>query len=167
MPNTSAIIFRLGEVDIVPALIYICNSLYGELSVRQQDQLHDDIIRQLKDGQFFLLVLLEPDIKVFSEFQVYMRNSEEQRHIKQLLNKKLPIILAVSIFDECASAHGDISVVGYSRLLDRVSSMSKLGIHHHQRLLKSIRSRRMAWRLSYKAVTMDEFLEALRKEYEN
>jgi len=168
MPNTSAITCRLDEVDIIAALIKICGSLYENFTVEQQEQMRDDILRQLESGQHFLFVLLEPPgVKVFSEFHVFINGSDEQKQIKQLLNKKLPIILAVSVFDEHAEPRGDISVVGYSRLLDRVSSMTALEHQDQQRLLKYIKSRRTAWRLSYKAVTIDAFIDVLRKENKN
>lgn len=166
MPNTSATMCRLSRVDIFLSLIKICNSLIDGFSAQQQDKLRDDIHQQIDLGHRFLLALLYPTgIEVISEFNVYTYNSEEQKRIKSLLNKKLPTILAVSFFDDYAFPQADICIIGYSRLLDRVSYMTSS--EKDKRLLKYIKSRRIAWRLSYKAVTVEEFIEELRKERQN
>jgi len=168
MSNTPAIMCRLCHVDVVSSLIKICNSLYDGFPIKQRNNLRDYIHREVNLGNYFLLVLLDStSVEVLNEFKVYINNSEEQKHIKKLLNRKLPIILAVSFFDDYEFPQGEICVVSYSRLLDRVSSMTFFENQNHKRLLRYIKSRRIAWRLSYKAVTIEEFIEELRKEHQN
>lgn len=168
MPNTPDIMCKLDRVDIFSALNGIYNSLYDAFSAEQQRKLQDDIGCEYKHSHFFLLVLLEPSsIEVINEINVYMIGSEEQRYIKKLLNRKLPVILEISFFDDYKYPQGDICVVGYSRLLDRVGTMTISANLNQKRMLKHIKSRRKIWREVYKAVTLDEFIEALRKEQEN
>lgn len=165
MVNIPVAMCRLDRVDIFSALIKIYGDLFGTCAPLQQDKLRYDINHTHNQGHDYLLILLEPSSAiVISEIKIFTNGSDEQRQIKRLLNKKLPVILAISFFDDYVYPEGDICIVGYSRLLDRMSAMISSGRVSHEKLLKYVKSRRIAWRQVFKAVTLDEFLVELRKE---
>lgn len=164
MPNRPPNMFRLHQVDIISSLIYICQNIYDEFSFEQHRKIREDIFRELPISQGFLLVLLEKDaVEVVSEVNVFLSSSEEQRHIKKLFNKRVPIILAVSVFDDFDLPQGDICIVEYARLLDRIGSTTITTNQNQKRLEKMIKNRRIAWRQTVRAATMDEFLDVLKK----
>ena len=165
MANAVEPMCRLDNVNIVSSLAKIFSILYKSLSEDQQETIRKNILRELERDQCYLIVLLESSgVKVMSEYNAYINKSGEQQYIKQFLNKKLPVILAISIFDK-DDLRGDISIVGYSKLLDRVSNSGMLTTKNSARLSKYITVRRRALRKAYKAVSMSEFLAVLRSEY--
>ena len=168
MVNIPAAMCKLDRVNIFSSITNICDNLFGACTAFQQDRLRDDINRTHIQGHNYLLLLLEPSsAAVINEIEIYINGSDAQRQIKRLLNKKLPVILAVSFFDDYDYPQGDVCVVGYSRLLDRMSAMTSTGYLSREKLMKYIKSRRVAWRQVFKAVTLDSFLDELRKELEN
>lgn len=165
MQNTVEPMCRLGNIEIVSSLANICSNFYKDFSLDQQEILRKDILHELDRNQCYLIALLEPSgVKVMSEYQAHINKTSEQQYIKLLLNKKLPVILALSIFNK-DEIRGDISIVGYSKLLDRVSNAPMLTTKNSTRLLKYIAGRRNAFRKTYKAVSMDEFLKVIRSQY--
>lgn len=166
MQNTVEPMCRLGNIEIVSSLAKICSNLYKDFSLDQQEILHKDLLRELDRDQLYLIALLEPSgVKVMSEYQAHINKTSEQQYIKLFLNKKqLPVILALSIFNK-EEILGDISIIGYSKLLDRVGNAPIPAVKNDTTLLKYIEGRRNAFRKTYKAVSMDEFLDVIRSQY--
>ena len=166
MPNTVEPMCRLNNIKIISSLAKICSNLYTDFSSDQQECLRKDILRELNHNHSYLIALLEPSgVKVMSEYQAHINKTSDQQYIKLLLNKKqLPVILALSIFNK-DKIFGDISIVGYSKLLDRVSNAPIPTANNDTTLLKYIEGRRNAFRKTYKVVSMDELLKVIRSKY--